>query len=132
VVFLYFECDGTILACYDPQADGDGRVAKPLPEPIYIAVDDLESAYARAEAAGPPSLLLSFQTWARSAGSRRDRGENVRSVRRIHSAIRSASLPETRRSRAVPRIEHENNGPRSQRTFATFERIDGRPLSPSG
>jgi catechol 2,3-dioxygenase-like lactoylglutathione lyase family enzyme len=48
----YFECEGTILACYDPQADGDGRVAKPLPEPIYIAVDDLESTYARAEAAG--------------------------------------------------------------------------------
>jgi predicted enzyme related to lactoylglutathione lyase len=48
----YFECEGTILACYDPKADGDGRVAKPLPEPIYIAVDDLESTYARAEAAG--------------------------------------------------------------------------------
>lgn len=48
----YFECEGTILACYDPQADGDGRVATPLPEPIYIAVDDLESTYRRAEAAG--------------------------------------------------------------------------------
>ena len=48
----YFECEGTILACYDPQADGDGRVAKPLPEPIYIAVDDLDSTYASAETAG--------------------------------------------------------------------------------
>ena len=28
----YFECEGTILACYDPQADGDGRNAKPLPD----------------------------------------------------------------------------------------------------
>ena len=43
----YFECEGTILACYDPQADGDGRNAKPLPEPIYFAVDDLESIYDR-------------------------------------------------------------------------------------
>lgn len=48
----YFECEGTILACYDPQADGDERVAKPLPEPIYFAVDDLESTYGRAETAG--------------------------------------------------------------------------------
>jgi catechol 2,3-dioxygenase-like lactoylglutathione lyase family enzyme len=48
----YFECEGTILACYDPQADGDGRDAQPLPEPIYIAVDDLESIYASAETAG--------------------------------------------------------------------------------
>jgi len=48
----YFECEGTILACYDPQADGDGRGARPLPEPIYIAVDDIESTYASAETAG--------------------------------------------------------------------------------
>lgn len=48
----YFDCEGTILACYDPQADGDGHVAKPLPEPIYIAVDDIESTYACAEKAG--------------------------------------------------------------------------------
>lgn len=48
----YFECEGAILACYDPQADGDGRNAKPLPEPIYFAVDDLESIYASAVTAG--------------------------------------------------------------------------------
>jgi catechol 2,3-dioxygenase-like lactoylglutathione lyase family enzyme len=56
----YFECEGTILACYDPQADGDGRNAKPLPEPIYFAVDDLESVYASAETAGAsfPSAVV--------------------------------------------------------------------------
>lgn len=48
----YFDCEGTILACYDPDADGDGRAAKLLPEPIYIAVDDLECTYGRAETAG--------------------------------------------------------------------------------
>lgn len=48
----YFDCEGTILACYDPDADGDGRPAVPLPEPIYIAVDDLASTYRRAAAAG--------------------------------------------------------------------------------
>lgn len=48
----YSECEGTILACYDPQADGDGRGAKALPEPIYIAVDDIDSIYACAQKAG--------------------------------------------------------------------------------
>jgi catechol 2,3-dioxygenase-like lactoylglutathione lyase family enzyme len=48
----YFECEGTILACYDPQADGDGRDAKPLPEPIYFAVDDLEAIYDKCRDSG--------------------------------------------------------------------------------
>lgn len=48
----YFDCEGTILACYDPRADGDGGIATPLPEPVYIAVDDLESTYERAGEAG--------------------------------------------------------------------------------
>ena len=41
----YFDCEGTILACYDPEADGDGRTATALAEPLYIAVDDLASTY---------------------------------------------------------------------------------------
>jgi uncharacterized glyoxalase superfamily protein PhnB len=48
----YFDCGGTILACYDPHADGDGYEARPLPEPIYLAVDDLDGTFARAQAAG--------------------------------------------------------------------------------
>jgi len=48
----YFHCEGTILACYDPKADGDGYEAKPLPEPIYLAVDDLEAAFANAAEGG--------------------------------------------------------------------------------
>jgi predicted enzyme related to lactoylglutathione lyase len=48
----YFDCEGTILACYDPSADGDPQAARPLPEPIYIAVDDLDSMYERAAAEG--------------------------------------------------------------------------------
>jgi len=49
---IYFNCEGTILACYDPRADGDGYDATPLQEPIYIAVDDLEATFANAKAAG--------------------------------------------------------------------------------
>jgi catechol 2,3-dioxygenase-like lactoylglutathione lyase family enzyme len=48
----YFDCEGTILACYDPARDGDGYEARPLPEPIYLAVDDLEGVFDRAREAG--------------------------------------------------------------------------------
>jgi catechol 2,3-dioxygenase-like lactoylglutathione lyase family enzyme len=48
----YFDCGGTILACYDPRADGDDFDARPNPDHIYLAVDDLEAAYARARSAG--------------------------------------------------------------------------------
>jgi catechol 2,3-dioxygenase-like lactoylglutathione lyase family enzyme len=48
----YFDCEGTILACYDPQADGDGYTATPNPEPIYLAVSDLRAAYDACTAGG--------------------------------------------------------------------------------
>jgi catechol 2,3-dioxygenase-like lactoylglutathione lyase family enzyme len=48
----YFECEGVILACFDPRADGDGYDAKPNPEPLYLAVDDLAAVYAAAVGAG--------------------------------------------------------------------------------
>lgn len=48
----YFDCDGVVLACYDPNADGDGYDAAPLPEPLYLAVDDLDAVYRRAAYAG--------------------------------------------------------------------------------
>lgn len=48
----YFDCEGVILACFDPVADGDEYEAMPLTEPIYIAVDDLEALFDRAQLAG--------------------------------------------------------------------------------
>ena len=48
----YFDCEGTILACFDPQADGDGYEAKPNPEPLYIAIPDLEASYEACQRAG--------------------------------------------------------------------------------
>jgi catechol 2,3-dioxygenase-like lactoylglutathione lyase family enzyme len=48
----YFDCDGTILACFDPRADGDGRSAAPNPEPIYLAVADLDAAFEACRRAG--------------------------------------------------------------------------------
>jgi predicted enzyme related to lactoylglutathione lyase len=51
----YFDCGGTILACYDPQADGD-----PMGEGwqfhqnqyLYFSVADLQAVYGRIESAG--------------------------------------------------------------------------------
>ncbi|QDV92057.1 Glyoxalase-like domain protein [Phycisphaerae bacterium RAS2] len=48
----YFDCDGTILACYDPKADGDDGRPTPLPEHLYLAVDDLEHVYIACQKAG--------------------------------------------------------------------------------
>ncbi len=48
----YFPCGGTILACFDPRADGDDWDATPNPDHIYFAVDDLEAVFARCGEAG--------------------------------------------------------------------------------
>lgn len=48
----YFDCGGTILACFDPTADGDGYEPTPLPEWLYFAVDDIEAVYAACRGAG--------------------------------------------------------------------------------
>jgi len=48
----YFNCGGTILACFDPQADGDGYSPKPNPEWLYFSVDDLDATFAACRTAG--------------------------------------------------------------------------------
>jgi len=51
----YFTCDGTILACFDQQADGDGTAHGWKFHPsqyLYFAVPDLEAALQRVQAAG--------------------------------------------------------------------------------
>ena len=45
----YFDCGGTILACFDPRADGDGFDARPNPDHLYFAVEDVEAALRRAQ-----------------------------------------------------------------------------------
>lgn len=51
----YFNCSGTILACYDPVADGDdlGEGWRPhFNQYLYFAVNDLKSTFERAHSAG--------------------------------------------------------------------------------
>jgi catechol 2,3-dioxygenase-like lactoylglutathione lyase family enzyme len=48
----YFDCEGSVLACIDPRAEGDGYDATPNPEPLYLAVGDLEATYEACRRAG--------------------------------------------------------------------------------
>jgi catechol 2,3-dioxygenase-like lactoylglutathione lyase family enzyme len=41
----YFNCGGTILACFDPRADGDDFDATCNPDHIYFAVKNLEAIH---------------------------------------------------------------------------------------
>lgn len=52
----YFDCDGTLLACFDPRADGDAFDAAPNPDHVYFAVSDLEEVHLRVKAARPFSV----------------------------------------------------------------------------
>ena len=51
----YFDCGGTILACYDPVADGDGQGdgwRHHFNQYFYFAVDELEAVFERAKKLG--------------------------------------------------------------------------------
>lgn len=58
----YFDCDGTILACFDPRGDGDDWDASPNPDHIYFAVDRLEEVFDRARSAGCRAIDAQIQT----------------------------------------------------------------------
>ncbi len=47
----YFECGATILACFDPKADGEQGTSPPNPQHIYLSESDLEAVYGRCQSA---------------------------------------------------------------------------------
>lgn len=61
----YFDCGGTILACFDPRADGDPWDAQPNPDHVYFAVSDLDATWERARRAGCGRLddEIKVQPW---------------------------------------------------------------------
>ena len=60
----YFDCRGTILACYDALADGDPEPVRPNPEHVYFSVADLAAAHIRAEEAGCRELTgIEVRPW---------------------------------------------------------------------
>ena len=58
----YFGCGGAILACFDPRADGDAWDAKPNPDHVYFAVDDLETWFRRLEERPNGSIQRPIET----------------------------------------------------------------------
>jgi uncharacterized glyoxalase superfamily protein PhnB len=60
----YFDCGGTILACYDALADGDRSLVGPSPGHVYFSVEDLTAVHARAAEAGCRELTqIELQPW---------------------------------------------------------------------
>jgi len=58
----YFDFGGTILACFDPRADGDGFDATPNPDHLYFSVPDLDVVFTRAKSAGCQELEAAIRT----------------------------------------------------------------------
>ena len=61
----YFGCGEVILACFDPQADGDNWEARPNPEHLYFLVDHLEEYFQRvgAQPNGRIARPIETQPW---------------------------------------------------------------------
>lgn len=64
----YFNCNGTILACFDPRADTDNFDLGPNPDHIYFSVEDLEDSFARVKEAGGEMLdPISSRPWGETS-----------------------------------------------------------------
>ena len=58
----YFHCGGTILACFDPRADGDNFDASPNPDHFYFAVPDLDRVFSIAKQQGCREIEPAIKT----------------------------------------------------------------------
>src|SRR5580692_6070371 len=58
----YFGCGSVILACFDPRADGESWDAKPNPDHVYFAVDDLEEYFRHVSGLSGSSILRPIET----------------------------------------------------------------------
>jgi predicted enzyme related to lactoylglutathione lyase len=58
----YFDCGGTILACFDPRADGDDFDACPNADHIYFSVPDVDAVFERALRLGCKRIDQAVQT----------------------------------------------------------------------
>jgi predicted enzyme related to lactoylglutathione lyase len=69
----YFDCGGTILACFDPKADGDSFTLPFNPDHVYFAVSNLEETYDRVTNAGcPVDGSIETQPWGERCFYARD------------------------------------------------------------
>ena len=69
----YFDCGGTILACYDALADGDPDPVGPNPQLVYFSVADLGAVRDRAREAGCRELTdIELRPWGERSFYGRD------------------------------------------------------------
>jgi hypothetical protein len=67
----YFDCAGTILACYDALARWRSRAGWPNPQKRLFSVGDLDAAHARAVEARMRELTaIEVRPWASAASTR--------------------------------------------------------------
>lgn len=52
----HFDCNGLILNCYDPSAEGDSSQAPSSPHRLYFVVEDIEAVFERARSGGCASM----------------------------------------------------------------------------
>ena len=73
----YFDCGGTILACYDAVADGDAEQVGPNPQYVYFSVDDLDATHTRAREAGCRELTeIEVRPWGERSFYGQDPSDN--------------------------------------------------------
>jgi len=58
----YFGCGEVILACFDPQADGDAWDATPNPDHLYFLTGDLEEHFRRVAGRPDGRILKPIET----------------------------------------------------------------------
>lgn len=69
----YFDCGGTILACFDAGADGDSHRPRANDEHVYFAVENLDAVYSRAQRTECQSLTkIATQPWGERSFYARD------------------------------------------------------------
>lgn len=73
----YFDCDGVLLACWDPFADGDPAFPGPNHGPVYLSTTEpLETIHQRATDAGavldPVRGSITRQPWGERSFYARD------------------------------------------------------------
>jgi uncharacterized glyoxalase superfamily protein PhnB len=69
----YFDCRGTILACYDALADGDPEPVGPNPQNVYFSVDAVDAVHERAREAGCRELTdVQVMPWGERSFYARD------------------------------------------------------------
>jgi predicted enzyme related to lactoylglutathione lyase len=97
----YIDCEGTILALFSPREDTDPWDARPNPEPVYFAVDDLAAVERRATAlAARVDSPIQVQPWGERSFYLRDPYDNRLCM--VDAGTLFTGLPDPGEERGAP------------------------------